>query len=123
MTHATNRVGRVSEEVAARYLESLGYRVRARNWRTAQEAIRGELDIIAEDGGTLVICEVKSRRWADCDDAFAAVTYRKQRQIRRLASLYLAGQQGPTDVRFDVIAVAWPTTNDAPQIRHIQGAF
>src|SRR5687768_12363764 len=123
MTHSTNRVGRDSEEVAARYLESLGYRIRARNWRTAMDAIRGELDIVADDRRTLVVCEVKSRRWASCDDAFAAVTYQKQRQIRRLAALYLASCDGVAEVRFDVVAVAWPATDGEPQIRHIKGAF
>lgn len=122
MTVSSNRVGRIGEDLAARHLESLGYVIVARNWRTAVEAVRGELDIVARHGSTLVFCEVKTRRRTICDDAFAAVTWAKQRQLRRLAALYLA-EVDAVDVRFDVIAVAWPAAGGAAVIDHIAGAF
>ncbi|MPZ73980.1 MAG: YraN family protein [Nitriliruptorales bacterium] len=123
MTQSTNRLGRIGEELAARHLAALGYHIRERNWRGCEEAIRGEVDIIAEDASTVVFCEVKSRRWSVCDEAFAAVTYAKQRQIRRLAALYLAGNGRHADVRFDVVAVAWPAAGGDPLVHHIAGAF
>jgi putative endonuclease len=123
MTTATNRVGRIGEQLAVVHLEALGYRIEARNWRTSVVDVRGELDIVARDGDILVFCEVMSRRRTVCDDAFAAVTWTKQRQVRRLAALYLAGRAGGVDARFDVVAVAWPATGGAAVIDHIKGAF
>lgn len=123
MTASTNRVGRIGEDLAARHLERLGYVIVERNWRTAVEAVRGEVDIVARQGRTLVFCEVKTRRRTLCDDAFAAVTWSKQRQLRRLASLYLGAVDERVDVRFDVIAVAWPMGGGGAAVHHIAGAF
>ena len=123
MTQATNRLGRIGEDLAARHLEGLGYRIVERNWRAAAADVRGEVDIIAVHGRTLVFCEVKSRRRTICDDAFAAVTWAKQRQLRRLAALYLAGIGAHTDVRFDVVAVAWPPDGGPADLQHIAEAF
>lgn len=123
MTQSTNRLGRIGEDLAARHLEELGYRIVARNWRAAIGDVRGEVDIVAVDGRTLIFCEVKSRRRTVCDDAFAAVNWSKQRQLRRLAALYLAGVDVHAEVRFDVIAVTWPPSGGAAEIRHIAEAF
>ena len=123
MTQSTNRLGRIGEDLAARHLESQGYRIIARNWRAATTDVRGEVDIIAGTGRTLVFCEVKARRRTVCDDAFAAVNWSKQRQLRRLAALYLAGAEHRADVRFDVIAVAWPPGGGAADLQHIVEAF
>src|SRR5688500_10776868 len=99
MTQTTNRLGRLGEDLAARYLEQAGFRIVARNWRTSVVDVRGEVDVVALDGPTLVFCEVKARR-SVVDDAFAAVTWSKQRQLRRLAGLFLAQASHNGDVRF-----------------------
>ena len=52
------RLGRLGEDVAARYLVSRGYEIIARNW-TCQA---GEADIIARDDDILVFAEVKTRK-------------------------------------------------------------
>lgn len=123
MTASSNQLGRIGEDLAARHLEDRGYSIVARNWRTSIDDVRGEVDIVAVDGRTLVFCEVKSRRRTSCDDAFAAVTWSKQRQLRRLAALYLAAAGGGVEVRFDVIAVSWPRSGGAAVVDHIAGAF
>ena len=53
-----HRLGRRGEQLAAEHLERLGFAIVARNHRTRF----GEIDVIAHDGHTLVICEVKTRR-------------------------------------------------------------
>jgi putative endonuclease len=95
--------GQEGENSAARYLARQGYRIVQRNFRTA----RGEIDLIAMDGMTLVFIEVKAR----ADDAkgtpAAAVDERKQDRIRRAADWYCARyrmQNRP--VRFDVVAIS-----------------
>ena len=51
------KTGTIGEELACRYLESLGYTIHERNWRYGHK----EVDIIAQWGPTLVIAEVKTR--------------------------------------------------------------
>jgi len=113
--------GRAAEEVAARYLQSRGWRVLDRNVRIG----RGELDLIARRGAVLAFVEVKARRSAAAGSPEDAVTPHKRRQVARLAGLWLAFRPwaltGITDVRFDIVAVdaaAVPVS-----VRHLPAAF
>ena len=63
------------------------------------------------------------RRSTDGDDALVAVTPSKQRQLRALATAYLAEQPEQATVRFDVLGVTWPATGGGPQVTHVVGAF
>ena len=51
------RRGQQGEQLAVAYLEGQGYRIQAHNYRHR----RGEIDIIAWDGATLVFVEVKTK--------------------------------------------------------------
>ena len=75
-----------------------------RNYRTKL----GEIDIIAEEQGTLVFVEVKTRRGHQCGHPFEAVTPAKCRQISKTALEYLAetGREGQP-ARFDVVAISF----------------
>jgi putative endonuclease len=64
MTHARARLGSIGEQIAARHVEQLGLEVIERNWRCADGAVRGELDLVCWEGRVLVFCEVKTRRRA-----------------------------------------------------------
>ncbi len=125
MTVATNRLGRIGEQIAVRHLAASGYAIVARNWRAAAGDVRGEIDVVARDGDVIVFCEVKTRRRSrDGDEALAAVHWDKQRRLRRLAALYLAAEDaGRRDVRFDVVAVSWPPTGGGPAVVHVREAF
>lgn len=119
MTRVRQAVGAYGERRAVQYLVAAGLTVVQRNWRCAQ----GEIDIVAEEGETLVFCEVKTRR----SDAFgppaAAVVAAKARRLRRLAAEWLAAYGGGgRDVRFDVVEVR-PAERGAAQVEHIRGAF
>ena len=57
MTRSRRDLGDFGERLAAAHLEAKGYRIRERNFRTRE----GEIDIIAERGGTLVFVEVRNR--------------------------------------------------------------
>lgn len=123
MTQSTNRIGRIGEDLAARHLQAHGFVILERNWRAAIDAVRGELDIIAMERSTLVFCEVKSRRASTSEDTLAGVTWQKQRQLRRLAAVYLAGHADHVPVRFDVVAVYWPPQGGGAEIFHVREAF
>lgn len=67
--------GRIGEIKAARYLKKQGMKILERNFRS----LRGEVDIVAEDGDTLVFVEVKSRSSETYGQPAEAVTAFKQR--------------------------------------------
>ncbi|CAM5689239.1 hypothetical protein SALBM135S_07409 [Streptomyces alboniger] len=76
----------VREELATRRLTATGMHILARNWRCGRS---GEIDIVARDGDTLVICEVKTRRHGAYEHPMAAVTPTKAERLRRLAACWL----------------------------------
>ena len=57
MTSATNQIGRIGEQIAVRFLENQSYEIVARNWRAQVGDVRGEVDVLARDGDTLVFCD------------------------------------------------------------------
>lgn len=110
--------GQRGEELAARYLESLGWRVLARGYRVRG----GEIDIVAARDGILVFVEVKTRRNPILDDGRGAVNAAKQRRLTRAAGLFLARRRlGHMPCRFDVILTGGG--DEEWDIVHIPGAF
>jgi putative endonuclease len=113
--------GRRAEELAAALLESAGLRIVARNWRRPE----GELDIVADDGGTCVFVEVRSRTGEEQGHPLESITPRKRARVVRAARLYLDAE--PTHAsgyRFDVVAVTFsPDPERAPEILHLPNAF
>ncbi|MBN6033379.1 YraN family protein [Amycolatopsis sp. 195334CR] len=113
------RLGRRGEELAAAHLDKLGMTVLSRNWRCRE----GELDLVATDGRTLIVCEVKTRSGAAYGHPADSVDAEKSARIRRLTSRWLEHYRVRwCPLRFDVIAIHWPPTG-APQLTHIPGAF
>ncbi len=108
------QVGARQEAVAAEYLRGKGYRILERNYRNDY----GEIDIIAEDGRSLVFVEVKFRSAGDYGDPLEAVDRRKQKRISRAAMRYYSGQGKERPCRFDVIALYGDGS-----IRHLADAF
>jgi putative endonuclease len=114
--------GRAGEERVAAFLSSAGWAIVGRNWRTR----RGELDIIAVDGDSIVFVEVKS--WphgveADLELAIGSV---KQRRMVETAKCFLDThrQYNGMYVRFDVILVSSDPASDADlRFRHLKDAF
>ena len=96
------RTGKRGEELAAAYLAEAGCRIVERNYR----CIFGEIDIVAEDGETLIFVEVKSRRSDAYGDPQLAVGHQKQKKISRIAMHYLEEKRlRHRQARFDVVAV------------------
>lgn len=111
--------GQEGEAEAERYLRRKGYRIVARNLRSSL----GELDLVAEDGRTLVFVEVKARRSGQFGGAIHAVHRQKQRKIIRLAAQFLAQRHWmDRSCRFDVVLLE-PTTSAMLKVEHIQNAF
>jgi putative endonuclease len=82
----------------------------------------GEIDIVADDRGTLVFVEVKERRGESHGTAVEAVTLEKQRRVVRAARIYAASRGlSERPVRFDVVAIDWGL--EGARLRHDEGAF
>jgi putative endonuclease len=118
MTYARNRaLGSYGERVAADHLRSLGMVVLARNWRCRF----GEIDLVARDGSTLVICEVKTRTGSSYGTPIEAVVGRKATRLRRLAAHWLdVHDVDPVAVRIDVVSVVVPPRG-APHVERVSG--
>jgi putative endonuclease len=63
-----------------------------------------ELDVVALDGSTLVVVEVRYRRTAAHGHPFESITRAKAARLRRAASRYML-EHGATELRIDVAAV------------------
>lgn len=94
--------GMVWEQAAAEYLERQGYRIVEKNFYSRY----GEIDLIAEDGETLVFVEVKYRSGTKIQSPEEAVDRKKQKKICRTADYYRLVHRIPEDhpCRFDVAA-------------------
>lgn len=105
--------GREGEEAAALYLMSQGYTIIDRNVK--QYGV--EADILAKQGRTWVIVEVKTKHALDFGLPQEMVGPRKQGQLRRFARGLLA-DHGEIPVRVDVIAVR--LDQEPPHLEHLQ---
>jgi putative endonuclease len=112
-------VGAYGEDIAVQHLVQKGMVILDRNWRCAA----GEIDIVALDGQTVVVCEVKTRSGTGYGTGLEAVTREKRARLRRLALSWREanGREG-TPVRVDVIAVH-RQRRGKPHIEHVRGAF
>jgi putative endonuclease len=95
------RAGDAAEAAACAAMQAAGCRILARNVRYRE----GELDIVADDAGTLVFVEVRMRGGAGFGGAAGSVDRFKQRRLLRAARQYLAERFGASlpPCRFDVI--------------------
>ena len=111
-------LGKLGEDLACAELSRRGYAILARRYRTKY----GEIDIVARDGPTLVIVEVKTRDGRAFGGGAAAVTGGKQHRLFRMGTEYVlrtnaAGQP----CRFDVVDVN--VEGGVPRIEVYRNAF
>ena len=94
--------GREGEALAADLVLEKGWRIVERNFRCSG----GELDLICEDGQTLVFVEVKTRSGAVRGEPGEAVGRAKVRRLVRAASEYLSCHKSwDRPCRFDLVSV------------------
>lgn len=112
--------GAAAERLAARFLATLGLVLIASNFRCRL----GELDLICEDRGTLVIVEVRQRGRADFGGSLQSVTAAKRRRIARATARFLTVERRWRDarIRFDVIGLDGPP-DDRARLTWIRDAF
>lgn len=110
--------GLKGENLAVDFLREKGYKILKRNYKTKL----GEIDIIAEDKGTLAFVEVKARHTDRFGLPCAAVSATKQRQISKTALVFLKEKELlDRKARFDVVSIEY--TGERPRLDLIKNAF
>jgi len=112
-------IGQDGERSAERYLLKQGMRLLTRNYRCAT----GEIDLIMNDGDTLVFVEVRRRKSSQYGSPLETISASKQRKIISAAQYFLLDQKisSRQSMRFDVVGVIC----DGPQerIEWVRNAF
>ena len=111
-----DELGKRGEALAARYLEDAGLRIIDRNWRCTL----GEIDLVAVDGATLVVVEVKTRSSEAYGHPLEAITPGKLERLYLLASRWARAH----DLRFsgfrvDAVAIVDGGLEE-PVIEHLR---
>ena len=116
MPHLRQKLGNEGEQLAEQYLESKGYTIITRNWHAGRY---GEIDIVAEEGGMLVMVEVKTRHGVGFGNPEDAVNKTKQAKLRGAAQAYLtAHPQLPQAARIEVVAVVITPEGTLLDLKH-----
>lgn len=119
MQTSTITKGQYAEQLACDYLGMQGLKTIARNFRCR----RGEIDIIMEQGKTIVFVEVRYRKHTQFGTGAETVNREKQTKLITAAMAYL--QKNPCynnrPSRFDVISIT--AQSPEPHIEWITDAF
>ncbi len=128
-----HRTGEIGEAAVRAHVQTLGWEIVDHNVRWRE----GELDLIAVDGATLVVAEVKTLIGRAPDGSptfspFESIGARKQDQIRSLTRRWLSDDlrraRGTANVhftglRFDAFAVVLDREGAVASIEHLEDAF
>ena len=124
MTNTKVELGATGETLAVKYLKQLGYKIIEQNFRVCY----GEIDIIADQDGTLVFIEVKTRIGKRFGAPFESITANKQSHLSKAALEYMnMNNCHDRPARFDVIGVQFdagkPGKSSDARIEMIKNAF
>lgn len=116
MPHARQTLGATGEDAAAQFLEQRGYVILDRNWHAGRY---GEIDIVAQEGGALVVVEVKTRQGTGFGNPEDAVNKAKQAKLRGAAAAYVAAHPHlPQQVRIEVVALVMSDAGEVLDLKH-----
>ena len=114
---AKDALGKRGEQAAVEFLKEAGMRILDRNWRCAM----GEIDIVAVERRTLVVCEVKTRTSGAYGSPLESVKREKLVRLRRLAIAWVLAHGVLFDeVRVDVVGLV-PARPRGFTIEHLRG--
>ncbi len=122
MSHDTNNLGRLGEDLAASYLVNNGYKIVQRNYRN----VLGEIDIIAKKKGIVTFVEVKTRDSVHGDYFLPeqSVNFRKQSKLKKLCEMYVneCNYQDNQEWQIDIISILLDKSTQKSTINHIENA-
>ncbi|MBS7332006.1 YraN family protein [Faecalibacter bovis] len=109
--------GREAENFAADYFEKNGYEILVRNY-IYQKA---EIDLIIQKNQTLIVVEVKARKYNPLLLPEESVNQKKKKLIISAAHQFISINNVNADVRFDILALE--KKDNIWLINHIEDAF
>ncbi len=112
-----NDLGKQGEQLAVDHLAENGYEILETNW-TFDKA---EIDIIARQGATLAIVEVKTRSSLDFGLPQEFVKPAKIKLLLKAVDEYIKQRDLDVEVRFDIIAIH--NDNGKFSVEHLPDAF
>ena len=113
-------IGDLGEEIAAKYLIEMGYKILDKNFRYKT----GEIDLIGKDDEYITFIEVKARTSSYFGFPCEAVTYLKQQKIYRTAEIYILQKKlFKFNFRFDVVEVFLSDMKNDYRVKLIKNAF
>jgi putative endonuclease len=120
MDNSRQTSGRIAEQQARQHLEQQGLRLLAQNWACRV----GELDLVMQDGDTVVFVEVRYRSHIGWGGALESIDARKRNKVSAAAQYFL--QQQPHwakhPCRFDVVAIS-ASEQPSQRLNWIKNAF
>lgn len=120
MNSQKKEIGFYGEDLAEKYLKSIGYVILKRNFRCKI----GEIDIIAKDKDFITFIEVKSRYGNLYGSPRESITYSKKLKIYKTAEVFICKSNlHYANFRFDVIEIMFNKQNNNYSINLIKDAF
>lgn len=116
---AHNDLGMLGEEKSVEYLQSKGYVIKHRNWRSGKY----EIDIVAENDKYVVIVEVKTRKRGTLLSPVESVNKTKIRNLVYAANAYIRRFNVTKQTRFDIISMTIDQTGSVDSLEHYEDAF
>jgi len=119
-------VGQRGEQVASEFLKKNGYIIRHKNYKNKFGRQLGEIDIVAEEKGEIVFCEVKTRKSLNPASIVPEenINVQKLRKLQKIATAYVKEHQlWDKSYRFDAIAVCLSPEGRIVKINHIKSIF
>lgn len=111
---STENKGSDAEQRAATFLLQQKLTLLERNYRCRF----GEIDLIMQEGDTVVFVEVRLRSSNRFGGAAASITPAKQLKLTRAARHYLAAHDDDFPCRFDAILISGERENEIEWIRN-----
>ena len=109
-------IGKLGEELAKKYYQNLGYKIVDTNTRKRF----GEIDIIAQNNGQTIFCEVKTRSSDRFGSAVESLTHTKKKRILRMIRYYcLKNKVSDENIRADFVAIQ--INGGTAELKHFQG--
>lgn len=109
-------LGILGEKISAEYLENSGYRILGRNTRIGHS----DIDILAQDGETLVFVEVRTKSKTDRGMPEETLTKKKLRRMKKTAELYMAFNRYEGLARLDAVCIVIES-NQTTHMEHYKG--
>jgi putative endonuclease len=113
-----NKIGKVGEDIAVKYLRKEGYYIVERNYKNKF----GEIDIIAAKNNYTIFIEVKSRSSENYIELAHSLYHRQIHHLRRAAIYYFADKNiHLSSIRFDLIVLKIdPAARSIDKLKHFK---